>query len=108
MNANDDFSARQPDVIHHATRMAQEARALGTSLGAAGRKLNASLDLPNRIHRNPIACVAAALGVGYVLGGGLFSPTTKKLLKVGMRLAVIPFVKGQLAAIAGVAAGEPL
>jgi hypothetical protein len=48
--------------------------------------------------------VLAALGVGYVLGGGLFSPFTGRVLSIGLRLAVIPLVKSQLAAMAGAAA----
>jgi hypothetical protein len=45
------------------------------------------------------------LGVGYVLGGGLFSPTTARLLRVGMRLALVPIIKSQISAMSG-GAGE--
>jgi hypothetical protein len=44
--------------------------------------------------------IAAALGVGYVLGGGLFTPTTARLLRLGMKLASIPLVRDQLLDVA--------
>ena len=90
-----------PDVLHHATRMAAEAQALGRSLSDTGARLNSALDLANRVQRAPIASVLVAAGIGYVIAGGLFSPVTKKALKIGLRLALIPFIKGQLSAIAG-------
>ena len=47
--------------------------------------------------RNPYGTVAAALGIGYVLGGGLFTPLTARIvrlgLRIGMRLAVLPLLK---------------
>lgn len=89
------------DVVGHASRMVSEARALGRSIGQAGEKINTSIDLAGRVERNPIGMCLAALGVGYVLGGGLFSPLTGKLVKVGVRLALIPLVKGQIAGLAG-------
>jgi hypothetical protein len=54
--------------------------------------------------------VAAALGVGYVLGGGLFSGLTFRLVGLGVRLAAIPLVKHQLldlaeAAVSGFTGG---
>ena len=54
-----------------------------------------------RVQRNPIGMVLAAAGIGYVLGGGLFSPMTSRLLKIGVRLALVPVIKSQLGAMAG-------
>jgi len=51
------------------------------------------LDLKGRVESNPIGMVAAALGIGYVLGGGLFTRFTGSLFRLGVRLAVIPAVK---------------
>jgi hypothetical protein len=91
--------------IHHASQVISEAKAFGRSLSAGASKLNSNLDLAGRVQRNPIQSVLIAAGVGYILGGGLFSPLTKKALKVGLRLALIPFVKGQISAFAD-AAGQ--
>ena len=63
----------------------------------------AAIDLRGRVERHPYAMVAAALGVGYVLGGGLFSALTFRLLGLGVRVAAVPVVKNQLLGLAGAA-----
>ena len=57
---------------------------------AAGRELLGAMDLPGRVDRHPYGMVAAALGAGYVLGGGLFTPTTARLLRLGFKVASLP------------------
>lgn len=93
--------------IHHASKMVEEAKALKSALSSSATQLSNSLDLRGRVQRNPVAMVLAAAGVGYILGGGLFSPVTSKLLKVGLRAAIIPLVKSQLGALAGMAGQQP-
>jgi len=64
-----------------------------------GRALGETLDLAGRVERNPWGMVAGALGVGFVLGGGLFTRLTAKLLGVGLRvglMAALPVVQAQL------------
>lgn len=89
------------EVFEHATRMVDEARAFGSALSGSMEDLSRALDLRGRVERNPIGMVAAALGIGYVLGGGLFSPTTARLLRIGVRLALVPIIKSQISAISG-------
>lgn len=55
-----------------------------------------AIDLRGRVQRHPYAMLAAAAGVGYVLGGGLFTPFTARLLRLGIRLAALPMVKDEL------------
>ena len=45
--------------------------------------------------------VLAAAGIGYVLGGGLFSPLTSKIVRIGLRVALIPLVKSQFENLVG-------
>jgi hypothetical protein len=63
-------------------------------------ELKERLDIDGRVARNPYGMMAAALGVGYVLGGGLFSPLTARLvglgMRMGLRLAAIPFLENEL------------
>src|SRR4029077_1365461 len=92
---------RDPRAMDHAKRMAEEARAFKEAVASQADSFTRSIDLRGRVQRNPLGMVAAAAGVGYVLGGGLFSPLTGRLLSIGLRLALIPLVKSQLSNIAG-------
>lgn len=62
--------------------------------------LREALDLDGRVNRNPYGMIAAAVGVGYVLAGGIFSPLTGRILgfglRLGLRVAAIPFIKDEL------------
>jgi len=62
-----------------------------------------ALDIKGRVERHPFGTVAAALGIGYVLGGGLFTPLTGRIVRlgvrIGMRLAVLPLLKQEMAEI---------
>ena len=57
-------------------------------------------DLKTRLDQHPYGALAAAVGVGYVLGGGFFTPLTERVaklvLKAGIRAALVPFVAAQL------------
>jgi hypothetical protein len=59
--------------------------------------------LIEQTRQHPGRSVAMAVGVGYVLGGGLFSPLTGRLLgtgiRIGLRAAVLPFVTEGLAVL---------
>jgi hypothetical protein len=95
-------------AMEHGRRMVDEARAFKDAIGSQADSFTRAIDLRGRVERNPIGMVLAAMGVGYVLGGGLFSPLTGKAVRIGIRLALIPLVKSQLSNIVGEqrAAGE--
>ena len=63
--------------------------------------IGTALDIQGRVQRHPYGTVAAAIGIGYVLGGGLFTPLTARIVRlgvrIGMRLAVLPLVKQEMA-----------
>src|SRR5256885_2587196 len=67
--------------------------------------LRETLDIDGRVSRHPYGTVAAALGIGYVLGGGIFTPLTARLvgfgLRMGLRLAAIPFLQNELLGMVG-------
>ena len=100
MAINTGYEGRDTGPIHHASKMVEEAKAFKSSLSDSAARFQETLDLRGRVQRNPIGMVMAAAGIGYVLGGGLFSPLTGKLVKIGVRLALIPLVKSQLGAVA--------
>jgi len=88
-------------AMDHARRMAEEARAFKEAIASQAREPDprdrSARTRPAQSHRMALA----ALGVGYVLGGGLFSPLTGRVVRIGIRLALIPLVKSQLSNIVG-------
>jgi hypothetical protein len=65
-------------------------------LGEAARELYERFDLRREVDEHPYRTVLVAAGVGYVLGGGLFSPLTRHLLRLGFRVALVPMAKSLL------------
>ena len=66
--------------------------------------IKGTLDIDGRVGRHPYGTIAAAVGIGYVLGGGLFSRLSARILglglRVGLRLAVLPLIKDELLGLA--------
>ena len=82
-----DGSARRGAELAPVARRASRAR--GELESWADRLLRRTREHPGR-------SVAMAVGVGYVLGGGLFSRLTARIvgtgIRIGLRTAVLPFV----------------
>lgn len=95
---------------HRVDQIGSDAQQLWDDARGAVTDLQDTLDLKGRVERNPYMMVLAAFGVGYVLGGGLFTRTTGRLIRLGVRLAALPMVKDELigmaeAALRGVEVG---
>jgi hypothetical protein len=67
-----------------------------------------AIGLSPKVEQNPYALVAGALAAGYVLGGGLFTSTTTRLLRIGVKLAAIPQVRDRLLDVAETAVDSVL
>jgi len=91
--SNAGFGQRVDQIGSEAQQLWSDARGAVTDLGQ-------TLDLRGRVERNPYGMMVAALGVGYVLGGGLFTPLTARILRLGVRLAALPLVKDELMGMA--------
>jgi hypothetical protein len=74
----------------------QTAHELWSEAQGAVTQLKETLDIQGRVDRHPYGMIAAAVGVGYILGGGLFSGLTGGLVRMGLRVAALPFVKQEL------------
>ena len=59
-----------------------------------------------QLHHHPYRTLLAAAGFGYVLGGGLFTRFTFKMLRIGARMGALPLVSRELAGVAEVALGS--
>ena len=91
--------------IDGAATAADEARPvkeIAGDLGSAAVELYKRVDLARQIQEHPYRTLAIAAGLGYVIGGGLFTPLTRHLLGVGMRVAVLPALQSSLLAGAGI------
>ena len=64
--------------------------------------LRETFDLQGRLRRSPYAMVAGAVGIGFVLGGGVFTRLTGKILETGLRVALmaaLPLVRREVAEV---------
>ena len=73
-------------------------------------ELKRAAAIEERVNRNPYGSIAAALGIGYVLGGGIFTPLTSRIvalgLRIGIRLAILPMLKDEISVLADALGGE--
>jgi hypothetical protein len=85
-------------------RINDTAQEAWTKTRDAVKDLKDTLDVDGRVDRHPYGTLAAAVGIGYVLGGGLFSPLTARIvglgIRMGLRLAAVPFLQRELLGIA--------
>ncbi len=55
---------------------------------------------------NPYLVLGAAAGLGYVLAGGLPTPFTRRLIRIGMKALFVPVAASQLKSLATTPAQE--
>jgi len=70
----------------------------------AGGALREAFDFRGRVQRNPYGMVAGALGIGFVLGGGLFTRLAARILGAGLRvglMAALPILEKPIAQALG-------
>jgi hypothetical protein len=66
-----------------------------------------ALTLTKRAMAHPYQTLLIAAGVGYVLGGGLFTRFTMSVLRAGVRMGALPLVRRALLDAAEVALSLP-
>jgi hypothetical protein len=64
---------------------------------------SATQELAAFVDEHPIAALATAVGAGYVVGGGLFTPLTGRVVglawRLGIRFALLPILESQVATL---------
>lgn len=73
---------------------------IAQDLGNVASELFDRVDIGRELQEHPYRTLAIAAGIGYVLGGGLFTPLTGSLLRVGMRVAMLPMVTNAMTGMA--------
>jgi hypothetical protein len=91
------------DKVHHAAGRARDLAGQGRAAASGANDA-----IVEHTRENPYAALAAAFGIGYVLGGGLFSKTTARVLGLGVRLAAVLVVQNMLLDVAEVALDSAL
>lgn len=75
------------------------------STKASLHNLEEKIQLQQRVETHPWRTLGVALAAGYVVGGGLFSPLTARLLglglRIGLRAAALPMIRQELYSLAG-------
>lgn len=87
-------SARVGDA---AARVKRDVGELGSAIAAKRDDIMESAR--DFVQTKPLAAVGIAFGIGYALGGGIFSRATGRIVSVGMRLGAMALVRqllGQL------------
>lgn len=74
------------DLQARVQQISEEARALGSTLETTITDIEQTLR--TQVEQRPLAMLAAAAGVGYVLGGGLPSRLTTLLFGIGSRFVM--------------------
>lgn len=81
----------------HVRRMAAHSKAIqGESQALLAEARAAVDDVRGAVVENPWGAALAAMGLGYVLGGGLFTRTTARLLCLGARAVLLPAMEDRL------------
>jgi hypothetical protein len=93
-------SPKTPKVGERIDHIQDTAQQLISEARGAVSDVSAWLDLKGRVDRHPYGTLAMAAGIGYVLGGGLFTPLTARVVRLAARLAALPFVKDELLGMA--------
>ena len=96
-------SACQSTVCQRLSRIRDATDQAIKSSRDAMVEIRCLLDLENHLNRYPYRFVATAVGVGYILGGGLFSPATLRVLSAGVglsiKLATLPVLQRSFATL---------
>jgi len=83
-----------------------DAAKLSSAMGEARESIESmAADLRDRVEEHPWRALGIAVGAGYIVGGGLFTGLTGRLLfgtlRIGLRLAALPIVRDELMGFVG-------
>jgi hypothetical protein len=85
-------------ILQHSRALGADMRDLANDVAEVGRDLRQRVDLSRSVQEHPFRVVLIATGVGYVLGGGLFTPLTGQIVRAGARALLLPILRNQLEA----------
>lgn len=104
-SGNGSHGSHRPGLGKRVEEIGTSAQHLLNEAKGAVEDLRETFDFRQQVERHPYGMLAAAAAVGYILGGGLFTSWTGGLVRLGIRLAAVPFVKNELMNAAEAALG---
>lgn len=84
------------ELVEHTRELRHNARQVADDLRHIYSSASDRVNLGQLYRQNPYMMLGVAAGVGYLLGGGLFTPFTSRLLRIGTRAVLIPLATAQL------------
>lgn len=84
------------EILKHARGAKEEISGLAGAVADAAGKVMGHVAIEQRLRDEPVKTLAIAFGVGYVVGGGFFTPTTSRFLKLATRLWLLPAIRREL------------
>lgn len=99
MDENNDSKQGQ-GIGDGAEEVVRRARAVGTELGGlveavgdVAKGARKAVNLDQRMADKPVQTLLIAAGIGYIAGGGFFTPLTGTMLRLGTRLWLLPTLR---------------
>ncbi|MFW5966188.1 MAG: hypothetical protein ACOCV2_01665 [Persicimonas sp.] len=83
------------DLIDDSRHLVDDSKKVVNDVQRLYDRMRRESTLADYYEKNPYAVLGAAAGVGYLLGGGLFTPFTRRLLKIGMKGLILPIASAQ-------------
>jgi len=72
-----------------------------SELGETAVELYERIDLRREMEEHPYRTLGIAAGIGYVLGGGLFTGFTRRMVGLGARVLLLPLAQATLGQLIG-------
>ncbi len=92
-------ASRTGRVAAYAKCIGNDARALSRELREGADEMRVRINLGQAIAEHPLRALIVAAGAGYILGGGLFTPMTRRLVRIGVRSLLVPLATRQIEAM---------
>ena len=84
------------EILRAARATKEDISDLASAVASAGKSVMNKIDVQRRMSEEPVKTLAIAFGVGYVLGGGFFTPTTARAFRLATRLWLLPAIRREI------------
>ena len=93
---NPELGNSAEEVLRRARAAKEELSGLATAVAGIAGGVKQGLDIDRRLREEPVKTLLIAAGIGYIAGGGFFTPTTSRMLRLGARLWLLPTIRRSL------------